>query len=103
LHLRAQERPPPKVPIPQRERASDASKEAMIAALRERVKRLEEENRALRRQLADPVECRKRRFSAGAGHRMLAPTHSLAPDSVLSSGGKATVASRSCYPVFASN
>jgi hypothetical protein len=51
LHLRAQERPRPKVPIPQRERASDASKDAMIAALRERVKRLEEENRELKRQI----------------------------------------------------
>jgi Family of unknown function (DUF6262) len=51
LHLRTQQHPRPKVPIPQRERASEASKDAMIAALRERVKRLEEENRELRRQI----------------------------------------------------
>ena len=39
------------MPILQRERASEASKDAMIAALREQVNRLEEENRALRRQI----------------------------------------------------
>ena len=51
LHLRTRQHPRPNVVIPPRERASDASKDAMIAALRERVKRLEEENRELRRQI----------------------------------------------------
>jgi hypothetical protein len=51
LHLRTQQHSRPNVVIPPRERASDASKDAMIAALRERVKRLEEENRELRRQI----------------------------------------------------
>ena len=40
-----------KLPLPQRERASNASKEAIIAALRQRVKKLDEENLALRKQL----------------------------------------------------
>lgn len=48
-HLREQtsDSPPP----PPQQRASDASKDAMLTALRQRVKKLEEENRELRQQI----------------------------------------------------
>ena len=48
LQLRQRQVPRPPVAIPSRERASDASKDAMIATLRTRVKRLEMENRELK-------------------------------------------------------
>lgn len=51
MHLRAQQVPAVQVKIPPREQASLASKDAMIAALRQRVKKLEEENRGLKRQV----------------------------------------------------
>ena len=49
--LRAKNVPRMAMSIPHQERASDASKEAMIAALRERLKRLEEENKELKRKV----------------------------------------------------
>ncbi len=49
--LRDQQSPTPKVVIPLQERATDASKDTLIAALRKRVKQQEEEIRELRRQL----------------------------------------------------
>ena len=51
MHLRVQQVPIVQVKIPQREQASSASKDAMIAALRQRVKKVEEENRDLKRQV----------------------------------------------------
>ena len=51
MHLRAQREPRVKVAIPPRERASDASKDAIIAALRKANKHLREENATLRQQL----------------------------------------------------
>lgn len=51
MHLRVQQVPAVQVKIPQREQASSASKDAMIAALRQRVKKLEEENRTLKQQV----------------------------------------------------
>lgn len=51
MHLRGQQTPAVRVKIPPREQASSASKDAMIVALRQRVKKLEEENRDLRRQV----------------------------------------------------
>lgn len=51
LHLRAQQVPKPKVWIPPQERASDASKDALIALLRKRVKEQDEEIQRLRRQV----------------------------------------------------
>ena len=51
FHLRQRQVPRPTVAIPSRERASDASKDAMIATLRTRVKRLEVENRELKHQV----------------------------------------------------
>lgn len=51
MHLRGQQTPAVQVKIPPREQASSASKDAVIAALRQRVKRLEEENRDLKRQV----------------------------------------------------
>jgi Family of unknown function (DUF6262) len=51
MHLRVQQVPILQVKIPQREQASSASKDAMIAALRQRVKKLEEENRDLKQQV----------------------------------------------------
>ena len=51
MHLRARQVPVVQVKIPPREQASSASKDAMIAALRQRVKKLEEENRDLKRQV----------------------------------------------------
>jgi hypothetical protein len=51
LSLRRQQSPPVQVKISPREQASSASKDAMIGALRQRVKKLEEENRDLRRQV----------------------------------------------------
>ena len=50
-HLREQSTGRVALPLPPKERASDASKEAIISALRERVKGLTEENRELRQQL----------------------------------------------------
>ncbi len=51
LHLRAQQVPKPKIWIPPQERASDASKEALIALLRKRVKEKDDQIKELRRQL----------------------------------------------------
>lgn len=51
MHLRVQQRPSVQVKIPQRAQASSASKDAMIAALRQRIKKLEEENRILKQQV----------------------------------------------------
>lgn len=51
MHLRLQQVPAVQVKIPQREQASSASKDAIIAALRQRIKKLEEENRSLKRQV----------------------------------------------------
>jgi hypothetical protein len=51
MHLRVQQVPIVQVKIPQREQASSASKDAMITALRQRVKKLEEENRDLKQQV----------------------------------------------------
>ena len=49
--LRAQQAPRPKVWVPPQERASDASKERIIAALRERIKKQDAEIRNLRAQM----------------------------------------------------
>lgn len=51
MHLRLQQVPAVQVKIPQREQASSASKDAMITALRLRIKKLEEENRTLKQQV----------------------------------------------------
>jgi hypothetical protein len=51
MHLRLQQQPAVQVKIPPKEQASSASKDAMIAALRQRVKKLEEENRTLKQQV----------------------------------------------------
>lgn len=51
LHLRARQGPPTKAAVPPRERASDASKDTLIAALRKANAQLRQENATLRRQL----------------------------------------------------
>ena len=51
IHLRAQQTPTARVKIPQREQASNASKDAMIAALQKRVREQTEEILELRKQL----------------------------------------------------
>lgn len=51
MHLRLQQQPAVQVKIAPKEQASSASKDAMIAALRQRVKKLEEENRTLKQQV----------------------------------------------------
>ncbi len=52
MHLRAERsRDAAQVKIPLREQASSASKETMIAALRQRIQKLEQENRDLKRQV----------------------------------------------------
>jgi Family of unknown function (DUF6262) len=51
IHLRAQQTPKAQAKIPPREQASSASKDAMIAALRQRIQKLEQENRDLKRQV----------------------------------------------------
>ena len=51
IHLRAQQTPKTQVKIPPREQASNASKDAMIAALRQRIQKLEKENSDLKRQV----------------------------------------------------
>lgn len=51
MHLRVQQVPAVRVKIPPREQASSASKDAMIAALRQRIQKLEKENRELRQQV----------------------------------------------------
>ncbi|SRR6266496_6374990 len=51
MHLRAQQTPSAQVKIPPREQASNASKDAMIAALRQRIQKLEMENGDLKRQV----------------------------------------------------
>jgi predicted DNA-binding transcriptional regulator AlpA len=47
MHLRSQQLPSAQVKIPPREQASSASKDAMIAALRQRIQKLEKENHDL--------------------------------------------------------
>ena len=51
MHLRLQQVPVVQVKIPPREQASNASKDAMIAALRQRIQKLEKENRDLKQQV----------------------------------------------------
>jgi hypothetical protein len=51
IHLRAQQTPKTQIKIPPREQASNASKDAMIAALRQRIQKLEKENNDLKRQV----------------------------------------------------
>ena len=51
MHLRMQQQPSVQVKIPQREQASSASKDAMIAALRQRIQKLEKENRDFKQQV----------------------------------------------------
>src|SRR5438067_10193064 len=51
IHLRAQQTPKAQVKIPVREQASKASKDAMIAALRKRVREQAEEIKQLKKQL----------------------------------------------------
>jgi len=51
MHLRAELSPKVQVKIPPREQASSASKDTMIAALRQRIQKLEQENRDLKQQV----------------------------------------------------
>lgn len=51
IHLRSQQAPRAGMKVDRRERASDTSKDTIIAALRQRVKKQEVEIRALREQL----------------------------------------------------
>jgi len=51
MHLRLQQTPTVQVKIPSRGQASSASKDAMIAALRQRIQKLEKENKDLKRQV----------------------------------------------------
>ena len=51
MHLRVQQVAVVQAKMPQREQASSASKDVMIAALRQRIKKLEEENRVLKQQI----------------------------------------------------
>ena len=51
LSLRSEQEPKPKIVIPPQERASDASKDALIALLRKRVKEQEEQIRDLKQQV----------------------------------------------------
>jgi len=51
MYLRAQQTPKAQVKIPPKEQASSASKDAMIIALRQRIQKLEKENRDLKRQV----------------------------------------------------
>lgn len=51
MHLRLQQVPAVQVKIPPREQASSASKDAMITALRQRIQKLEKENRDLKQQV----------------------------------------------------
>ena len=51
LGLRSEQEPKPKIVIPPQERASDASKDALIALLRKRVKEQEEQIRDLKQQV----------------------------------------------------
>jgi hypothetical protein len=51
LSLRSEQEPKPKIVIPPQERASDASKDALIALLRKRVKEQEEQIRELKKQV----------------------------------------------------
>jgi Family of unknown function (DUF6262) len=51
IHLREQQTPKARIKIAPREQASSASKDAMIAALRQRIQKLEKENSDLKRQV----------------------------------------------------
>lgn len=51
MHLRGQQTPTVQVKMPPREQASSASKDAIIAALRQRIQKLEKENRDLKQQV----------------------------------------------------
>ncbi|GHO90419.1 hypothetical protein KSF_004670 [Reticulibacter mediterranei] len=51
MHPCLQQVPAVQIKIPRREQASSASKDTMIAALRQRIKKLKEENRALKQMV----------------------------------------------------
>lgn len=51
MHLRSQQTPKAQIKIPPKEQASSATKDTMIAALRQRIQKLEQENRDLKRQV----------------------------------------------------
>jgi Family of unknown function (DUF6262) len=51
IHLRAQQIPRAQVKLPPREQVSSASKDVMIAALRQRIQKLEQENHDLKQQV----------------------------------------------------
>ena len=51
IHLRAQQTPKAQITFPLKEQASSASKDGMIAALRQRIQKLEKENSDLKRQV----------------------------------------------------
>jgi hypothetical protein len=51
MHLRAQQTPKAQIKIPPKEQASSASKDTMITALRQRIQKLEKENRDLKQQV----------------------------------------------------
>ncbi|MGO8949750.1 MAG: DUF6262 family protein, partial [Ktedonobacterales bacterium] len=51
LTLRVQQQPKPEIVVPPHERASDASKDALIAILRKRVKEQEEQIRELKQRV----------------------------------------------------
>lgn len=51
IHLRAQHAPKAQIKLPPKEQASSASKDTMIVALRQRIQKLEKENRDLKRQV----------------------------------------------------
>lgn len=69
--LRAQGVPP--IARAPQHRASEASKEAMLAALRQRVTRLEQENRALKQKVEAAYGQLYARASAGAESDAMAP------------------------------
>ncbi len=51
FHLRSQQTPKVQAKLPAREQASSASKDVMIAALRQRIQKLEKENNELKQQV----------------------------------------------------
>lgn len=71
LGLRTQQEPKPKIVIPPHERASDASKDGVIAILRKRVQEQAEEIRKLKQQENEEARQLRRQVEVAYGHLSL--------------------------------
>jgi predicted RNase H-like nuclease (RuvC/YqgF family) len=75
VHLRSQQVPSAQIKISPREQASSSSKETMIAALRQRIQRLEQENHDLKRQVEVAYGLLHQQEGGQAGRGVAVPSH----------------------------